>query len=164
MMMVVCLTGCEQGLVEGILIGAGTSKVASEGQKLAQQEKAALVEKILELRQQLENTEDPNEMAVLKNKLQSYEKQKEIADITAAVADKVNEGLQKDWATTDPQKQEENYEWIAGTAGAALLWLLQKRKNSALVKGISRIESEADPEKAKEIHDTIKHYTNKIIA
>lgn len=156
--------GCEDGLLTGLLIGAGTSTVATEGQQLAEKNKVALVEEILVLRSQIEISTDPGEVDALRKKLAIVEKKNEIAEITTIVADKVNEGLQRDWSTKDPEKQQENWEWMAGTASAGILYLLQKRKNRGLEKGLARVKGESTTEEAKRIHDTVKHYTDKWLA
>ena len=84
--------GCEEGLITGLLIGAGTSTVATEGQQLAEKSKVALVEEILVLRNQITASTDPNEVNALRKKLAVVAKKNEIAEITTIVANKVNEG------------------------------------------------------------------------
>ena len=164
LMLMLVSAGWEEGLITVLLIGAGTSTVATEGQQLAEKSKVALVEEILVLRNQITVSTDPGEVNALRKKLAVVEKKNEIAEITTIVADKVNEGLQRDWSTKDPEKQQKNYEWMVGTASAGVLYLLQKRRNRGLEKGLARVESESTTEEAKRIHDTVKHYTDKWLA
>lgn len=165
LVIVACLlcAGCSGGFTEGILIGGGSSVAVTEGQKLAQAKKSELVAEIVQLRVEQENAIDPDEIKQLEARLATAEKQKMIADVAETASNIALEGLQKDWGTKDPQKQQENMMWVYGLVGSLLFGGNELRKRKGFEKGVQRLESEASPEEAKRIHDTVKHYTKRIV-
>lgn len=165
LIVVLCLlcAGCSGGFTEGLLIGGGSSVAVTEGQQLAQARKGELIAEIVELRAERENATEPEEIRQLEQKLAAAEKQKMVADIAETASNIALEGLQKDWGTKDPQKQQDNMKWIYGLAGTLLFGGNELRKRKGLEKGVQRLESEAVPEEAKRIHDTVKGYTKRLI-
>jgi len=111
------LAGCESGVLEGVAIGVGTSKTASEAEQLAQQKKTALVAEIIKLRSELENAA-PEEKAELQSKLAALEQKQQLAELTSSIADTVRAGIERDWG--DKPGSPDNLAWILGSAATVL--------------------------------------------
>jgi len=160
----VLLSGCDGGMMEGILIGAGTSTVATEGQALAEQKKSALVAEIVKLRSALEIAqEDPAEKAVLEAKLVELEKKQSQVEMTDLVSSLVKETIQRDWGSKPMEGQDgrNNLAYILGTAATAAAAFAGKKTLEANQKdkAISRVKIAAkaqnDGEKEAEIYRLI---------
>jgi hypothetical protein len=126
--------GCSDPTMQGIAIGVGASAGAEESQKLAAASKEALIAEVLRLRQEVESAATAEEKAVLERQLAAAEDKQKVAELTESVADKVSEGLHKDWTSKDPGTQVENWQWIAGLA-ATLLYGAKKTVDARKLKG-----------------------------
>jgi hypothetical protein len=111
------VTGCGDPMTEGVLIGLGTSTATSEATELAAESKTALVAKILQLQQELEAAATPEQQAALQAELDKANKQKEMADLTAAVLEQAKEGFERDWSKP---ASPDNLAWILGSAATVL--------------------------------------------
>lgn len=111
------VSGCGDPLMEGVAIGLGTSTATQEAQEMAEQSKASLVAKILELQQALESAASPEEVAIIKAQLADAQQKQQIVAITETVASKVREGVERDW---DKPASPDNLAWILGSVATVL--------------------------------------------
>ncbi len=144
-LMALVLTGCESGVLEGVAIGVGTSKTASEAEQLAQQKKTALIAEIIKLRTELENAA-PEEKAALQSKLDTLEQKQQLAELTSSIADTVKAGIEREWG--DKPTSPDNLAWILGSAATVLGGIagkktLDDRKKAAAINRV-KIASKAE--------------------
>jgi len=147
--------GCSDAMMKGVAIGLGTSAAAGDAQAMAQESKTALVAKILQLRQDLENAATPAEYAALEAKLAEAEKKQEYADLTANIADSVKEGIERDWG--DEPASGDNLAWILGAAATVFGGVAGKQTMAARRKdaAIARVKIAAKPDAEKEIYTAL---------
>ena len=107
------LVGCGDPMTEGVLIGLGTSTAAGEASDMARESKTALVAKILKLQQELDTAATPEQQAALQAELDAAKKKQEIVELTAAITDKIKEGIGRDWG--DKPASPDNLAWILGS-------------------------------------------------
>lgn len=152
---ILLIAGCGGELVEGILIGAGSGRVLTETQKLAEQKKTALIAEILSLRQELEETIDPAEVTALKAQLVTAEKKQQIAELTDSIATQVKAGLERDWG--EKPTSSENLTWLLG-AGATILAGYGTKKtldDRNKAKALTAVKIAAKPDSEREIYEKI---------
>jgi len=145
-MAVLSIGGCDSGVMEGVAIGVGTSRTASEAEQLAQQKKTALVAEILKLRTELENA-DPAEKQALQAKLDQLEKKQQMAELTSQISDTIRAGLERDWGK-EPASPD-NLAWILGSAATVLGGIAGKKtlddhKKAAAINRV-KIASKNEP-------------------
>jgi len=138
----ILMSGCGSEMLTGVGIGLGTGAGLGEAQRLAQESKAELVERILDLQNDLAVTTDPAQVAAMQKELGSLKKQEEIVSLTEQVSGKVIEGLGKNWQTTDPAEQKDNYAWLL--EGVLGIWLggsyvIEKRRSNEKNKKIEAL-------------------------
>jgi hypothetical protein len=154
-----CLSGCGDPMMEGIAIGVGTSKAASDASEMARESKTALVAKILQLQQDLEAAATPEAYAAIEAELAAANKKQEYVELTSAIADTVKSGLERDWGDKpfEGDSGTNNLAWILGslatvaTGYAGKKTLDVKRKDDA----IARVKIAAKPADEKEIYEAL---------
>ena len=157
------IPGCDGGLTEGMLIGAGGSAAAGEAVKLAEKRKVELAVEILDLRKKLEEVVTEEEKSKLEEDLSAAHKKLSDVELGELVATKIQEGFGRDFRTGDPEGQASNIQWAV--QGFLAIWVtMLKRRQWAQDKGIARFEGENSPAVAKKLHDNIKEYRKKLIA
>lgn len=157
------IPGCDGGLTEGLLIGAGGSAAAGEAIKLAEKRKVELAVEILDLRKKLEEATTEEEKSKLEEDLAAAHQKLSDVELGELVATKIQEGLGRDFRTGDPEGQASNIQWAV--QGFLAIWVtMLKRRQWAQDKGIARFEGENSPAVAKKLHDNIKEYRKKLIA
>ena len=147
------LVGCDGGLGEGVLLGIGASTTASEASEMARESKTALVAKILKLQQELDAAATPEQQAALQAELDAAKKKQEIVELTAAITDKIKEGIGRDW----DKPPADNLAWILGSlatvaTGYAGKKTLDDRKKAA---AIARVKIAAKPETEQKVYREI---------
>lgn len=87
--------------------------------------------------------------------------QEDIVVVNEAVKEKADQGIVESLIDVNEATAPVNpyYPLIA----SILYGLNELRKRKGYEKGVARLESEAPPEEAKKIHDTVKHYTKRLI-
>ena len=138
------LVGCDGGLGEGVLLGIGASTTASEASDMAKENKTALIAKILKLQQELDAAATPEQQAALQAELDAAKKKQEIVELTAAITDKIKEGINRDWGDKPMQGEEgvNNLAYIM-TAIAGIATTYAGKKTYEVVqkdKAIKRVE------------------------
>jgi len=154
--------GCDMGLGTGMLIGAGSSAAVGTYSSYAQKTKTELVAELVDTKARLAQATDINEITALNAKIDNLEGRKESIDLGDSIATKVQEGLARDWKSSDPLTQQDNWKWAIDAALAGLFGLMY-RKNKAITKGVAKFSAQAEPSTAEKIYQDIKHYDGKII-
>ena len=146
------LVGCDGGLGEGVLLGIGASTTASEASDMAKENKTALIAKILKLQQELDAAATPEQQAALQAEFDAAKKKQEIADLTAAITDKIKEGISRDWG--DKTASPDNLAWILGSLATVATGYAGKKTYDDKKKAaaIARVKIAAKPESEKEIY------------
>ena len=129
--------GCSDPMTQGIAIGVGASAGAEETQKLAAASKEALIAEVLRLREEIKDAATPEEQAALQEELNVLEEKQKVVEMTESITNKVSEGLQRDWESKDPQKQVDNWMWIAGLA-VTIFYGAKKTLDANKSKKVSR--------------------------
>jgi len=162
----VLVCGCDGGLTEGILIGAGGSAAASETQRLTEQKKTALVAEIVKLRGALDIAEgqvNPAEKAALEAKLVELEKKQSQVEMADLVATLVKTTIERDWGEkpTEGEAGTNNLAYILGTAAtvaatyAGKKTLESNRKERALTAVKIAAKEQDDGKKEAELYRVI---------
>jgi hypothetical protein len=151
--------GCGDPMMQGVAIGVGGSQAATEAADLAQENKTALVAEILRLRQELSVAATPEQQQALQAKLNAAEKKQEIADLTAAITDQIQAGIQRDWGDKPMEGQDgaNNIAYILGTlatlaTGYAGKKTLDSNKQAA---AIARVKIAAKPVDEQKVYNAI---------
>ena len=153
------MVGCSDPMLQGVAIGLGTSTATGEATELAAESKTALVAKILMLQQELEAAATPEQQAALQAELDAAKKKQEIADLTAAITAKINEGINRDWG--DKPASPDNLAWLL-TAGATILGggygakkHLDVRRHEAAINRVKVASKCADSMKTGDVYKAI---------
>jgi len=153
------IVGCSDPMMQGVAIGVGGSKAATEAADLAQENKTALVAEILRLRQELSVAATPEQQQALQAKLTAAEKKQEIADLTATITNTIQAGIQRDWGDKPLEGQEgaNNLAYVLGTlatlaTGYAGKKTLDSNKQAA---AIARVKIAAKPADEQKIYNAI---------
>jgi len=156
-MLFIC--GCGDPMSEGIMIGLGTSTAAQEATDLAQENKTALVAKILQLQAEKDAATTPEEVVAIQTKLAAAEKQQEIAQLTASITEQINAGIKRDWGDKplEGAAGTNNLAYILGSiatvaAGYAGKKQLDSNKQAA---AIARVKIAAKPETEQVVYKAI---------
>lgn len=157
-LMLCILPGCGDPMTEGVLIGLGTSTAAGEATELAAESKTALVAKILKLQSELDAAATPEQQAALQAELDVAKKQQEIANLTASITEKINEGINRDWG--DKPESPDNLAWILGSAATVLGGIagkktLDDRKHVAAINRVKVASKNSDGLKTGEVYKVI---------
>ena len=151
--------GCADPMLQGVAIGVGASETTAEVSKMAQESKTALVAKILQLQQDLEAAATPEQQAALQAELDAANKKQEIADLTAAITNTIQAGIQRDWGDkpTEGQDGANNLAYILGSiatvaAGYAGKKQLDSNKQAA---AIARVKIAAKPEDEQKVYNAL---------
>ena len=151
--------GCGDPMSEGIMIGLGTSTAAQEATDLAQENKTALVAKIIQLQAERDAAISPDVVAMIQAKLDKAEKQQEVAIMTASITEQVNAAINRDWGDKplEGAAGTNNLAYILGSiatvaAGYAGKKQLDSNKQAA---AIARVKIAAKPESEKEIYNAL---------
>lgn len=150
---------CDGGLVDGILIGAGSGKALTEAQKLAEQKKTALIAEILTLREQLDSTTDPIEVAALQERLAGAEQKQQITQLTDSIATQVKAGLERDWGERPAQGGEgaSNLTYLLGAAATIAASYAGKKTYEVAKKDrqIAAVKIAAKPDTERRVYESI---------
>lgn len=151
--------GCGDPMSEGIMIGLGTSTAAQEATDLAQENKTALVAKILQLQAERDAATSPEVVELIQSKLDKAEKQQEIADLTSSITAQINAGIQRDWGDKPLEGAEgtNNLAYILGSiatvaAGYAGKKQLDSNKQAA---AIARVKIAAKPKTEQDVYNAL---------
>ena len=151
--------GCGDPMSEGIMIGLGTSTAAQEATELAQENKTALVAKIIQLQAERDAATSPDVVALIQSKLDKAEKQQEIADLTTSITAQINAGIKRDWGDKplEGAAGTNNLAYILGSiatvaAGYAGKKQLDSNKQAA---AIARVKIAAKPETEQKVYNAL---------
>lgn len=148
------VTGCDNGILAGIGIGAGGSEALKIYEESLEAKRAELDQLYDEEIARMQAAADPNELAFHKKKAEEIQ----IARVANLGARTVVQEIKSQISGEGSQPPDVDV-WLRllMEAGGMLMLGNEYRKRRGYEKGIDRLTTEAEPVAAKHIHDTVKH-------
>ena len=146
------MTGCDSGILTGIGIGAGGSEALNAYEEGLEAKRVELDQLYDEEIARMEAAKDPNELAFHRKKAEEIQIAR-VANLGARAA----VGEIKSRAAGEGGRSAADWQRLLMEVGLTLVLGNEYRKRRGYEKGIDRLTTAAEPEKAKAIHNTIKH-------
>jgi len=152
------MAGCDNGILAGVGIGAGGSEALNAYEESLEAKRIELDQLYDEEIARMEAARDPNELAFHKKKAEEIQ----IARVANLGARTVVREI-KLQMTGEPSGEggQPSDVWTRLLIEAGMMLVLgnEYRKRRGYEKGINRLTTEAQPDVAEHIHETIKHST-----